>query len=144
MGRIGPMGLIGPMRPSPAQFRQDICERAAKQRAAHFAAPRHPVCSAFDPRPRRAAGWWTTRETGMAELLTLESLVALVTLTGLEIVLGIDNIIFIAIVVGRLPPEQRDRARTLGLTLAIVSRLLLLLTLGLMVHYFTEPILYVW
>ena len=52
--------------------------------------------------------------------------IALATLTALEIVLGIDNIIFISILVGRLPPAQRDRARKLGLGLAMVSRLLLL------------------
>jgi len=51
-------------------------------------------------------------------------------LTGLEIVLGIDNIIFISILVGRLPPAQRDSARKLGLGLAMVSRLLLLLSLS--------------
>ena len=52
-------------------------------------------------------------------------------LTALEIVLGIDNIIFISILVGRLPPEQRDIARKLGLGFAMVTRLLLLFTLGL-------------
>ena len=51
-------------------------------------------------------------------------------LTALEIVLGIDNIIFISILVGRLPPEQRDIARKLGLGFAMVSRLLLLFTLS--------------
>ena len=51
-------------------------------------------------------------------------------LTALEIVLGIDNIIFISILVGRLPAEQRDLARKLGLGFAMVSRLLLLLTLA--------------
>ena len=56
--------------------------------------------------------------------------IALVTLTALEIVLGIDNIIFISIVVGRLPPAQRDRARLLGLGLAMGTRILLLLTLA--------------
>jgi len=55
--------------------------------------------------------------------------VALVTLTALEIVLGIDNIIFISVLVGRLPPEQRQRARILGLALAMLSRILLLLSL---------------
>ena len=52
-------------------------------------------------------------------------------LTALEIVLGIDNIIFISILVARLPPEQRDKARRLGLGFAMVSRLMLLFTLGL-------------
>lgn len=56
--------------------------------------------------------------------------VALLTLTALEIVLGIDNIIFISILVGRLPPEQRDLARRLGLGLAMGTRILLLLSLA--------------
>lgn len=56
--------------------------------------------------------------------------VALATLTALEIVLGIDNIIFISILVGRLPPEQRDLARRLGLGLAMGTRILLLLSLS--------------
>ena len=51
-------------------------------------------------------------------------------LTALEIVLGIDNIIFISILVGRLPPQQRDKARRLGLGFAMVSRLLLLFSLS--------------
>lgn len=58
-----------------------------------------------------------------------EAWVALATLIALEIVLGIDNIIFISILVGRLPAEQRDRARRLGLLLAMASRLLLLFSL---------------
>ena len=52
--------------------------------------------------------------------------IALATLTALEIVLGVDNIIFISILVGRLPAEQRDKARRLGLGFAMISRLLLL------------------
>jgi predicted tellurium resistance membrane protein TerC len=54
---------------------------------------------------------------------------ALVTLTALEIVLGIDNIIFITILAGKLPVEQRAQARTVGLMLAMVTRILLLLSL---------------
>ena len=50
-------------------------------------------------------------------------------LTALEIVLGVDNIIFISILVGRLPPEQRDKARRLGLGFAMLSRLALLFSL---------------
>jgi predicted tellurium resistance membrane protein TerC len=56
--------------------------------------------------------------------------IAFAMLTALEIVLGVDNIIFISILVGRLPPEQRDRARRLGLGFAMVSRLLLLFSLS--------------
>ena len=62
-------------------------------------------------------------------ILSAEMWVALLTLIGLEIVLGIDNIIFIAILVGRLPKEQRQRARIFGLGLAMLTRLMLLLSL---------------
>jgi predicted tellurium resistance membrane protein TerC len=58
-----------------------------------------------------------------------QSWIALGTLTALEIVLGIDNIIFISVLVGRLPQDRRNRARVLGLALAMVSRILLLLSL---------------
>ncbi|MCU0509807.1 MAG: TerC family protein [Anaerolineae bacterium] len=58
-----------------------------------------------------------------------EALIALATLTVLEIVLGIDNIVFISIMAGKLPPEQQAKARTFGLVLAMVSRVLLLLSL---------------
>lgn len=56
--------------------------------------------------------------------------VALLTLTALEIVLGIDNVIFISILADKLPPEQRKRARLLGLSLAMFMRIALLLTLN--------------
>ena len=55
--------------------------------------------------------------------------IALVTLTSLEIVLGIDNIIFISILAGRLPKAQQNRARVIGLAVAMVSRILLLLSI---------------
>ena len=66
----------------------------------------------------------------MSELLTSEALVALLTLTSLEMILGIDNIIFIAILAGRLPAEQRDKGRTFGLLLAVISRVALVLSIG--------------
>jgi predicted tellurium resistance membrane protein TerC len=59
-----------------------------------------------------------------------ESWIALLTLTALEIVLGIDNIIFISVVTGRLPASQQARARTIGLGLALGMRTVLLLTLS--------------
>ena len=65
----------------------------------------------------------------MAELFTTTNLIALATLTLLEVVLGIDNVIFIAILAGRLPESQRARARSLGISLAVLSRLLLLLSI---------------
>jgi predicted tellurium resistance membrane protein TerC len=69
-----------------------------------------------------------------------EAWVALATLTALEIVLGIDNIIFISILVGRLPEHQRNRARFLGLALAMLMRIALLLTLTWMMRL-TAPVL---
>ena len=51
-----------------------------------------------------------------------ETWISLLTLTLLEIVLGIDNIVFISILAGKLPPEQQPRARSLGLTLALFTR----------------------
>jgi predicted tellurium resistance membrane protein TerC len=62
-------------------------------------------------------------------LTSPETWIALLTLTVLEIVLGIDNIIFISILAGKLPAGEQRRARTLGLTLAMVMRILLLLSL---------------
>jgi predicted tellurium resistance membrane protein TerC len=59
-----------------------------------------------------------------------ESWIALLTLTVLEIVLGIDNIIFISILAGKLAPEQRNKARRLGLTLAMFIRIALLASLA--------------
>ena len=55
--------------------------------------------------------------------------VALLTLTSLEIILGIDNIIFISVLVGRLPENERKRGRKFGLALAMISRILLLLSI---------------
>lgn len=62
--------------------------------------------------------------------LTTASLSALVTLTAMETVLGIDNIIFIAILVGRLPQEQQGKIRSLGISLALVIRVLLLFSIS--------------
>lgn len=59
-------------------------------------------------------------------ILIPEAWIALVTLVALEIVLGIDNIIFISILVGKLPAQQQDKARRIGISLALISRLILL------------------
>ena len=59
-----------------------------------------------------------------------ETWVALVTLTSLEVVLGIDNIIFISILAGKLPAEQQARARTTGLAVAMLTRIALLFSLA--------------
>jgi len=66
----------------------------------------------------------------MQWLLDPQAWVAFVTLAALEIVLGVDNIIFISILVGRLPQRQRGRARTLGLAFAMATRIALLLSLA--------------
>jgi len=65
--------------------------------------------------------------------------IALLTLTALEIVLGIDNIIFISILVGRLPVPQQQKARLLGLGLAMISRIALLMSLA-WVMSLTQPL----
>jgi predicted tellurium resistance membrane protein TerC len=75
----------------------------------------------------------------LSEIFTADALIALVTLTSLEIVLGIDNIVFISILSGKLPVEQRMRARRLGLAGAMLMRIGLLLTLSWMIHL-TEPL----
>ena len=66
----------------------------------------------------------------MEIVFTSDALIALLTLTILEIVLGIDNIIFISILAGKLPEEQQAKARQIGLALAMIMRILLLLSLS--------------
>jgi predicted tellurium resistance membrane protein TerC len=66
----------------------------------------------------------------MEALANPEIWIALATLTALELVLGIDNIIFISILAGRLPESQRDRARRVGILLAAVTRLALLFAIA--------------
>src|SRR3982751_5481452 len=71
--------------------------------------------------------------------LSAETLIALATLTFLEIVLGVDNIIFISILSGKLPPAQQPRARRLGLIGAMLTRVLLLFSLAWIVKL-TAPL----
>ena len=68
-----------------------------------------------------------------------EAWIAFGTLLALEIVLGIDNVVFISILAGKLPVQQQARARYLGLTLALVTRILLLLSISWMVRL-TAPL----
>jgi predicted tellurium resistance membrane protein TerC len=68
-----------------------------------------------------------------------ETWIALLTLTVMEIVLGIDNVVFISVLVQRLPVEQRDRARSIGLGLAMLMRILLLLSIT-WIAGLTEPV----
>jgi predicted tellurium resistance membrane protein TerC len=66
----------------------------------------------------------------LEHLLTTENAIAFLTLASLEIVLGIDNIVFISILTGKLPQEQQARARTLGLALAMGTRIALLFAIS--------------
>ena len=78
-------------------------------------------------------GMFITSAVEIAEgtsLLSTDALFALLTLTLMEIILGIDNIVFIAIITGRLPEEKRSFARKFGLALAMGMRILLLLMIG--------------
>lgn len=75
----------------------------------------------------------------LSAIFTPEALISLVTLTFLEIVLGVDNIIFISIITNKLPKEQQPRARYIGLSLALVFRVLLLLGISYIVK-FTAPL----
>ena len=75
----------------------------------------------------------------MELLLDPHAWIAFVTLAALEIVLGVDNIIFISILVGRLPEHQRQRARVLGLAFAMLTRIGLLLSLA-WIMTLTEPL----
>jgi predicted tellurium resistance membrane protein TerC len=77
----------------------------------------------------------------MIELLTSpEAWAALLTLTVLEIVLGIDNVIFLSVIVSRIPPKQAKRARQIGLALAVIFRIALLTVLVWLIGL-TEPVL---
>jgi predicted tellurium resistance membrane protein TerC len=75
----------------------------------------------------------------MNSLFTVENAISLLSLSAMEIVLGIDNIVFIAILSQKLPPEQQGRARKLGIGLALVLRLALLFTLSTIMRL-TEPL----
>jgi predicted tellurium resistance membrane protein TerC len=76
-------------------------------------------------------------------LTSPELLVALLTLTVLEIVLGVDNVIFISILSGKLPKEQQQRARRVGLMAAMLMRIALLFSLSWMARL-TTPLFHVW
>ncbi len=65
--------------------------------------------------------------------------IALVTLVALELVLGVDNVIFISILAGKLPVDQQQRARTTGIALAVITRILLLLSISWVIGL-TEPL----
>ncbi|MEF3273126.1 MAG: TerC family protein [Chloroflexus sp.] len=75
----------------------------------------------------------------MEAIFTVENLLALITLTVMEIVLGVDNIIFISILASKLPMAQQRPARQIGLSLALITRLLLLLSIS-WIASLTQPL----
>src|SRR5687767_5064543 len=78
-------------------------------------------------------------DTLMALAASPAAWVALITLVVMEVVLGIDNLVFISILANRLPPEQRSKARRIGISLALIMRLALLSTLAFIVGL-TTPV----
>src|SRR5688572_11335163 len=88
---------------------------------------------------------WPERRIGViveiliALLTDPQSWIAFFTLLSLELVLGVDNVIFISILASRLPREQQANARRIGLAMAVISRILLLLSLAWVIGL-TEPL----
>ncbi len=118
-------GAAGPRR------RRDPAARRAAARPGGARSCRHPR--------RQFPNSEERGDIAMEWLASPEAWIALLTLTALEIVLGVDNIIFISILVGRLPPEQRQKARVIGLGLAMFTRIALLMSLAWMMRL-TEPL----
>jgi predicted tellurium resistance membrane protein TerC len=123
---------------APATTTCQIPFHAVTLMAANLARHSH-VCKAILPRfagPQVGVElhhWRRGRARGESlvdELLTVQVAISLLTLTGLEVVLGIDNIVFIAICVAKVPESRRGTARRFGLALAMVIRLLLVIPIG--------------
>jgi len=76
----------------------------------------------------------------MELFLLPETRIALLTLAFFEVVLGVDNVIFISIVTNKLPENQRQKARNIGLLLALVLRVGLLLSISWLIHHLTNPL----
>ncbi|HEY5084635.1 MAG TPA: TerC family protein, partial [Rhizomicrobium sp.] len=79
----------------------------------------------------------------LAPFFTLDGWIALATLAVLEIVLGIDNIIFLALVANRVAPEQRKTARRIGLALALALRIAFLSSIAWIIHL-SQPVFWLW
>lgn len=76
----------------------------------------------------------------MEQLFTLDSLISLITLAALEIILGIDNVIFVSIIMGRIPPTERLKARRLWMIFGIATRTILLFLLGWLLQQKGKPL----
>jgi predicted tellurium resistance membrane protein TerC len=92
-----------------------------------------------------AAGTAALPASSLEGLFTVENMIAAAALTLMEIVLGVDNIVFVAIIAGRVPKEQRARIRTIGLAISVALRVIMLFGLswiiGMKKAIFTFPIL---
>jgi predicted tellurium resistance membrane protein TerC len=133
VGRVSkPAGCGAPSSPFIASM---LPERLVSREESPLGAPagfRFPQNKVkFSPSP--------TTGVAMESIFTPENLIALLTLTALEIVLGIDNIVFISILADRLPKDQQARGRRTGLALALVTRILLLLSLSWIISL-TKPL----
>ena len=96
------------------------------------------ICSTLLPALSEAAGGASATPEDVA-FFSAAGMIALLTLTTLEIVLGVDNVVFIAILTDKLPPEKQGRVRTIGLLLAMVMRLILL-ALAYLIVQLTTPL----
>jgi len=76
----------------------------------------------------------------VTELLTTENLIALLTLTAMEVVLGIDNLVFISIITGKLPVGERQKAARIGIAGAVITRIGLLFSIAFLLKY-NEPVI---
>ena len=76
----------------------------------------------------------------MENLLTTDSIISFITLTILEIVLGVDNVIFVSIIMGRMPKTQQLNARRLCMVFGIAVRVLLLIALGWLIGQKGKPV----
>ena len=122
---------------------EDLAEAVNEfhRRDRRFGRVASPISNENDARrTAQASRARATLKQAMDFLFSGESWAALLTLTLLEIVLGIDNIVFISILAGKLPADQRQRARTVGLGLAMGTRILLLLSLTWIMRL-TRPLL---
>lgn len=80
----------------------------------------------------------------MIELLTIDTLISLLTLTVLEVILGIDNVIFVSIIMGRLPRNEQVKARRLWMVIGIITRTILLFLLGWLLTQRGKPVFTLW
>ena len=147
--RVGAIHVAGPRYPIvlPRHSRVNLAEVAVKQGTGtadateEQAGPPHSITNSASRRTELSTdlGRGAKGEAAVDWILDPEIWASLLTLTALEIVLGIDNLVFIAILAGRLPAEQQNRARQIGLALALLTRLALLASITWIIGL-TQPL----